>query len=60
MTLARHYERSQDKADARIVTLANDRPAHSRRRSGYVTQSLIDQHGSKDAALAWLNRSAQA
>lgn len=45
---------------AKLVTLSNDRPAHTRRRSGYVTQSLIDQHGSYQAALAWLNRSAQA
>lgn len=24
------------------------------RRSGYITQSLLDQHGSRQAALPWL------
>ena len=37
-------------------TLSNGHPVWTRRKSGYVTQKLIDQHGSKEAALAWLNR----
>ena len=30
--------------------------ARQPRRSGYITQSLLDQHGSREAVLAWLER----
>lgn len=38
-----------------VVRLANDQPAYTRRRSGYVTQALIAERGSFKAALEWLN-----
>ena len=37
------------------ATLGNGKPASSRRRSGIVTQSLINQYGSFKAALDALN-----
>jgi len=33
-------------------------PAHERRKSGYVTQALIDQHGSFRDAVRALNEGA--
>lgn len=38
-----------------IVRLANGQPAHTRRATDFVTFSMIRQHGSFSAALAWLN-----
>lgn len=38
-----------------IVTRADGLPANATRRTGYVTQSLIDKHGDKLRALAALN-----
>lgn len=50
-----------------IAKLADGRPAWTPRaltlnprRSGYVTQALINEHGSFRAALEWLNRSEAA
>lgn len=37
------------------ATLGNGQQAYTRRRSGIVTQSLINQHGSFKAALDALN-----
>ncbi len=38
-----------------IVTRADGLPANATRRTGYVTQTLINQHGSYKKALEWLN-----
>lgn len=38
------------------VTLPNGQPAWTRRPTGFVTQSLIDQHGSRAAALDAINQ----
>lgn len=40
------------------VTLANGQPAWTRRKSGIVTQAMINEHGSYRAALDWLNGKA--
>lgn len=37
------------------VVLSNGLPAYTRRRTGYITQTLINRYGSKEAALAALN-----
>ena len=37
------------------VTRHDNRPAYTTRRAGYVTQALINEHGSYAKALAWLN-----
>ena len=38
-----------------IVTRHDRKPAYETRRTGYVTQAMIDQHGSFAKALAVLN-----
>ncbi len=43
-----------------IVTRADGQPANATRRTGYVTQSLIDQHGSFAKAVEALNRKVAA
>ena len=43
-----------------IVLRADRKPAYATRRTGYVTQELIRQHGSFAKALAVLNAQAEA
>ena len=43
-----------------IVLRADRKPAYATRRTGYVTEALIQQHGSFAKALAVLNAQAEA
>ena len=41
---------------ARTTTLADGLPAWTRRARGYVTQTMVAEHGSYPAARDWLDR----